>query len=68
MTPLLQLDSVSRRFVRKPDMIEKVAGWLGADVAPRRYERSTVCPSALRVAKWSDWWASRVAANPHWAA
>ena len=32
MTPLLQLDSVSRRFVRKPDMIEKVAGWLGADV------------------------------------
>ena len=32
MTPLLQLDSVSRRFVRKPDMIEKVACWLGADV------------------------------------
>ena len=32
MTPLLQLDAVSRRFVRKPDMIEKVAGWLGADV------------------------------------
>ena len=32
MTPVLQLDSVSRRFVRKPDMIEKVAGWLGADV------------------------------------
>jgi peptide/nickel transport system ATP-binding protein len=33
MTPLLQLDAVSRRFVRKPDMIEKVAGWLGADVS-----------------------------------
>jgi peptide/nickel transport system ATP-binding protein len=32
MTPLLQLNAVSRRFVRKPDMIEKVAGWLGADV------------------------------------
>ena len=32
MTPLLQLDAVSRRFVRKPDMIEKVAGWLGADM------------------------------------
>ena len=32
MTPLLQLDAVSRRFVRKTDMIEKVAGWLGADV------------------------------------
>ena len=32
MTPLLQLEAVSRRFVRKPDMIEKVAGWLGADV------------------------------------
>jgi peptide/nickel transport system ATP-binding protein len=33
MTPLLQLNAVSRRFVRKPDMIEKVAGWLGADVS-----------------------------------
>jgi len=32
MTPLLQLNAVSRRFVRKPDIIEKVAGWLGADV------------------------------------
>jgi peptide/nickel transport system ATP-binding protein len=30
---LLQLNAVSRRFVRKPDMIEKVAGWLGADVS-----------------------------------
>jgi len=32
MTPLLQLNGVSRRFVKKPDVIEKVASWLGADV------------------------------------
>ena len=32
MTPLLQLNGVSRRFVKKPDVIEQVASWLGADV------------------------------------
>jgi oligopeptide/dipeptide ABC transporter ATP-binding protein len=32
MTPLLQLNGVSRRFVKKPDVIEKVASWFGADV------------------------------------
>jgi peptide/nickel transport system ATP-binding protein len=32
MTPLLELSQVSRRFVRQPDAVEKIANWLGAGI------------------------------------
>lgn len=33
MTALLQVKQISRRFVKKPGAIEKLAGWLGANVS-----------------------------------
>ena len=33
MTVLLQVNQISRRFVKKPSAIEKLAGWLGANVS-----------------------------------
>jgi peptide/nickel transport system ATP-binding protein len=32
MTPLIALDGVAKRFVKKPDVAGRLAGWLGADV------------------------------------